>query len=154
RRTLAAKIGGVNHVLAAVDPARLRLFVTFGSIIARTGMPGEADYGLANEWLARITERFQAEHPACRCLCVECAVCAGTGMGQRLGRIDALVRQGITPISPDAGAAMLRRLLGQRLPPVVVVTGRFGEPATLQVQKPDLPFLRFLERPRVQYPGV
>ena len=31
------------------------------SIIARTGMPGEADYGLANEWLTRSTEQFHEE---------------------------------------------------------------------------------------------
>jgi enediyne polyketide synthase len=36
----------------------------------------------------------------------------------------------------------------------VVVTGRFGEPPTLKVEQSDIPFLRFLEKPMVHYPGV
>jgi enediyne polyketide synthase len=155
RNTLAPKVGGFRNVLAAVRPERLRLVVTFGSLIARTGLRGEADYALANDWLTGLTERFQAEHPACRCLAVEWSVWSGVGMAQRLGRVDALMRQGIVPLPPDAGIAWLRDLLCRRLPAVaVVVTGRFGEPPTLQVERAALPFLRFLELPRVHYPGV
>jgi enediyne polyketide synthase len=155
RQTLAPKVAGARNVLAALDPARLRLFLSFGSIIARTGLQGEADYALANEWLTRLTERWQAEHPHCRCLTVEWSVWSGTGMGERLGRIDALTRAGITPIAPDEGVSILRALLARRLPQTsVVVTGRFGDPPTARLERPDLPFLRFLERPRVYYPGV
>ena len=155
QRTLAPKLQGLRHVLAALDPEQLRFLVTFGSIIARTGMHGEADYALANEWLARLTTRFQAEHPACYCLTVEWSVWSGVGMGERLGRIDALRREGITPIPPDVGVAVLQQLLARRLPSTsVVVTGRCGEVPTIQVERPELPFLRFLERPRVFYPGV
>jgi enediyne polyketide synthase len=154
-RTLHPKVQGARNVLAAVNPDRLRLFVAFGSLIARTGMRGEADYGLANEWLARLVEGWQAEHPHCRCLTVEWSVWSGTGMGERLGRVDALMRAGITPISPDEGVSALRRLLAHRLPCVsVVVAGRFGDSPTHKIERPELPFLRFLERPRVHYPGV
>ncbi len=76
-------------------------------------------------------------------------------MGQRLGRVDALVQQGITPIPTDDGIRILRRLLGQRSPAVcLMVTGRYGETPTLKVEQPELPLLRFLEQPRVYYPGV
>ncbi len=34
------------------------------------------------------------------------------------------------------------------------MTGRFGDPPTLRLDRPELPFARFLERPRVHYPGV
>jgi enediyne polyketide synthase len=154
-RTLRPKVQGARNVLAAVDPGRLRLLVTFGSIIARTGMRGEADYALANEWLARLTERWAAEHPHCRCVAVEWSVWSGVGMGERLGRVDALVRQGITPIPPDEGVAILRRLVAGPLPAAsVVVAGRIGDAPTLRTEQPALPFLRFLERPRVYCPGV
>ncbi len=154
-RTLRPKVDGLQNVLAAVDPARLRLLVTFGSIIARTGMHGQADYAVANQWLTRLTERWQAEHPACRCLAVEWSVWSGVGMGERLGTMEALKQQGITPIPPEEGVRMLRRLIGRELPSVaVVVTGRFGEPPTLKLDKPELPLLRFLQRPRVHIPGV
>jgi enediyne polyketide synthase len=153
--TLAPKVQGLQNVLAAVNPDHLRLLVAFGSIIARTGLPGEADYGLANEWLVRLIERWQADHPRCRCLAIEWSIWSEVGMGARLGRIDLLLRQGITPIPTDRGIAILRHLLTQPLSTSsVVVTGRFGGLPTLQVEQPDLPLLRFLEKPRVYYPGV
>jgi enediyne polyketide synthase len=154
-RTLAPKVSGARNVLAAVDAERLRLFVTFGSVIALTGMRGEADYAVANEWLADLTAQWQSAHPHCRCLAVEWSVWSGVGMGQRLGRVDALAQQGITPITTDEGLRVFRQLLGRRsLPASVVVTGRFGEPPTLKVERPALPLLRFLEECRVYYPGV
>ncbi|HEX6292809.1 MAG TPA: type I polyketide synthase [Herpetosiphonaceae bacterium] len=155
RRTFAPKVDGLHHLLASVDADRLRVLITFGSIIARTGLRGEADYALANDWLVRLTERFAAEHPACRCLAVEWSVWSGVGMGERLGRVAALRRDGITPIPPDVGIDLLLRLLARPLPTVaVVVTGRFGELPTLQVEQPELPLLRFLEQPQVVIGGV
>lgn len=155
QQTLRPKVQGLRNVLAAIQPDRLRLLITFGSIIARMGMRGEADYSVANEWLVRLTEKWQAEHPLCRCLAVEYSVWSGVGMGQRLGGIDALVRQGVTPITPDQGIDFLRRLLKQNLPTLAVtVTGRFGDAPTLQFEQPELPLMRFLERVKVHYPGV
>lgn len=76
-------------------------------------------------------------------------------MGERLGRIDALVRDGITPIPVDAGVEMLHRLLATALPdPAVVVAGRFGTMPTLKLAPQSLPLRRFLEQPRVFYPGI
>jgi enediyne polyketide synthase len=158
RRTLAPKVAGARHLLAALASRRqdrLRLIVGFGSIIARTGLRGEAEYALANEWLALLLARHAARHPACRCLILDWSVWSGTGMGERLGTLEALTRQGIVPIPPGAGVAELMRLLAD--PAVrgeVVVTGRFGDPPTLAVERPELPLLRFLEQPRVYFPGV
>ncbi len=154
-QTLAIKVQGARNLLAAADPSRLRLFIAFSSIIGRTGLPGEAHYGLANEWLTRLTESLQTEQPGCRCLAIEWSVWSGVGMAQRIGGIDRLVRSGITPITPDEGIAVLHRLLTRPLPSVsVVVSGRYGELPTIQVERPELPLLRFLENPRVYYPGI
>jgi enediyne polyketide synthase len=148
-------VQGARNVLGAVGADHLKLFVSFGSIIARTGMRGEADYGLANEWLARLTGEWQAEHPHCRCLAVEWSVWSGVGMGERLGRIESLVQAGITPIPPGEGVAILSKLIAQPLPAAsIVVAARFGQPPTLKMEQPDLPFLRFLEQSRVYYPGI
>ncbi|MFQ5571299.1 MAG: SDR family NAD(P)-dependent oxidoreductase, partial [Rhodothermales bacterium] len=155
QETLAPKVQGLRHVLAAVDPEHLRLLVTFGSIIARMGLPSEADYALANEWLVRLTEDWQREHPHCQCLAIEWSVWSDVGMGARLGSLDALTAQGVIPIPPEKGIALLRDLLSRSLPDTaVVVTGRFGNPPTLKIEQPELPFLRFLEQPRIYYPGV
>jgi enediyne polyketide synthase len=153
--TLAPKVRGLRNLLDAVDPGRLRLLATFGSIIARTGMRGEADYATANEWLAMRTERFAAEHPSCRCLALEWSVWSGVGMGERLGAVEAMAREGITPIPPGRGVELLRDLTSRRLPAgSLVVTGRFGSAPTLRPEPMELPFLRFLERPRVTMAGV
>jgi enediyne polyketide synthase len=155
RRTLAPKVRGLDNVLGAVDAERLRLLVIFGSIIACTGLRGEADYATANELMALSAARFGRAHPACRCLTLQWSVWSGVGMGEKLGTLESLIRQGISPIPPDAGLAALRALLARRLPAsAVVVTGRFGEPPTLEIERPEVPLLRFLEKPRVFYPGV
>jgi enediyne polyketide synthase len=153
--TLAPKIRGAQNLLAAIDPDRLRLFITFSSIIARTGLPGEAHYGLANEWLTRLTENWQTAHPNCRCLAIEWSVWSGVGMGARLGMIDELTRSGITPIPVEKGLDSLRRLLCRKSKNVAaVVMGRLRDMPTLRIERPDLPFLRFLEKPRVYYPKI
>ena len=56
-----------------------------------SGSRGEADYAVANEWLARATERFAGEHPGCRCLTLEWSVWAGVGMGEQLGTLESLL---------------------------------------------------------------
>lgn len=155
RQTLLVKVQGARNLLAAVDPQKLKLLVAFSSIIARTGLPGEADYGLANEWLTDLTEEWKATHPHCRCLAVEWSIWAGKGMGERLGRADRLLQQGITPIPLDAGVETLLDLLHRPLPTTsVIAMSRFRDLPTFKIERPELPFLRFLEQPRVFFPGI
>ena len=155
QRTLSVKVQGARNLLAAINPEKLRLFIGFGSIIARTGLPGEADYALANDWLRRLIEDWKSDHPACRCLAVEWSIWSEIGMGARLMRKDRLVRQGITPIPPEQGVAILLELLRQ--PPEVVsvvVMGRYSDLPTFTIDRPELPFLRFLEKTKVYYPQI
>lgn len=154
RQTVATKVTGLDNVLSVLDPERLRLLIGFASVIGRTGLAGEADYATANEWLSSRIERYHAEHPLCRCLSLEWSVWSGLGMGERLGSIDSLVRQGIMPIPPDEGVEMLHRLLRSQTPVTVVVSGRFADSATMGLERVELPLWRFLERPRVLVPGV
>jgi enediyne polyketide synthase len=155
RRTLAPKVDGVRNVLAALDPEQLRLLVTFSSVIARTGMRGEADYAVANEWLSSQTLTWGEHNPHCRCYALEWSVWSGAGMGQRLGRIDALVRLGVTPITNDEGLRQLTDLLRSKEPSsAVVIAGRFGDPPAVRVDGGELRLARFLESVRVYYPGI
>jgi enediyne polyketide synthase len=155
RDAFGPKVTGALNVLASLDRARLKLFVAFGSIIARVGLKGEAHYALANEWLTKHTEQLSRELPSCRCVSLEWSVWSGVGMGARLDVIEALEAQGVTPITPDEGIRWLRRLIAQpATPAAVIVTGRFGRPPTVEIDEPKLPLLRFLEQPRVYYPGI
>lgn len=155
RSTLSVKVQGARNLLAAVDAEKLRLLVGFGSVIARSGLPGEADYAIANEWLRRLVEEWKVAHPHCRCLAVEWSVWSEIGMGARLARKDRLVRGGITPIPPEKGVASLLSLLRRSDELVsVVVMGRYSELPTYEIERPELPFQRFLEKSKVYYPQI
>ncbi|GAA3425934.1 hypothetical protein GCM10018953_31170 [Streptosporangium nondiastaticum] len=106
-------------------PAGLRLLVTFGSIIGRAGLHGEAHYATANEWLAETHQGGGRQAPP---------------LSRRLHGVVGLVRrrhgraavggggagpQGISPITPQQGVQIMRRLVADPdVPPVVVISGR------------------------------
>ena len=52
-------------------------------------------------------------------------------------------------------STLFRQLVSAPAPTVpLVVAGRFGIPPALPIEGGELPLLRFLERPRVDYPGI
>ncbi|WP_158851247.1 type I polyketide synthase [Saccharothrix deserti] len=153
--TLAPKVDGLRAVLDAIDLERVELLVTFGSIIGRAGLRGEAHYATANDWLTELTLDFGRRHPRTRVLALEWSVWSGAGMGERLGVVEALMRDGITPISTEQGIAVLREVLADpSAGPVLVVSGRAAGLPTLEMARDELPLARFLDRVLVHYPGV
>jgi enediyne polyketide synthase len=155
RRTLAPKIDGLDAIMAAVDPARLRLLVTFGSIIGRAGLRGQADYATANDWLTDLTARYAETLPDCRCVALEWSVWAGAGMGERLGVLESLIREGVSPISLDDGITTLLAILGrEQAPSSLVIMSRADDLPTVTLVPRELPLVRFLDRPLVHYPGI
>ncbi|HTI23723.1 MAG TPA: type I polyketide synthase [Kutzneria sp.] len=155
KRTLAPKIDGLDAVLTATDPATLRLLVTFGSIIGRGGLRGQADYAVANDWLTELTHRVGRDFPNCRCLALEWSVWAGAGMGERLGVLESLIRDGIAPIPLEDGIDILRRVIADpAAPDAMVIMGRADGLPTLTMPQRELPLRRFLESPQVHYPDV
>ncbi|MET8367003.1 SDR family NAD(P)-dependent oxidoreductase [Micromonospora sp. NPDC005252] len=155
RHTLAPKVDGLRAVLDAVEKPRLRLLVTLGSIIGRAGLRGEAHYATANDWLAEETTAFSRAYPECRTRCLEWSVWSGVGMGERLSVVESLSREGVTPITPDQGIAILRRLVADTTAPVVVViSGRTEGIHTVRYHQPALPLLRFVDRALIRYHQV
>jgi len=155
-RTVRPKSTGLDHLVAATDPQSLRLLLAFGSIIGTGGMPGEAHYALANDWLRHDVEEIAERLPQVRCRVVDWSVWSGVGMGEKLGLLQSMLRRGVSPISVDEGAAWCRRLVdASDAPTAVVVTGRYGQLPTLPMAGDDaLPLHRFLDTPLVWYPGV
>ena len=155
RATLAPKIDGLRAVLGAVDGDRVRLLITFGSIIGRAGLRGEGHYATANDQMTELTRRFAQEHPGARAIACEWSVWSGAGMGEKLGVVEALQRDGITPIPADVGIDLLRRVVADpTTPDTLVISGRTGGLETLPVEREELPLRRFLDRPVVHYPGI
>ncbi|WP_069170204.1 type I polyketide synthase [Streptomyces griseus] len=155
RSTFAPKVEGLRTVLETVGAQNLKLLVTFGSIIGRSGLRGEAHYATANEWLADLTEQVARDHPGCRARCVEWSVWSGVGMGEKLSVVESLSREGIVPLSPDQGVEILLRLIADPDAPVVtVVSARTEGIATVRRDLPPMPLLRFTGTPLVRYHGV
>ncbi|WP_331755343.1 SDR family NAD(P)-dependent oxidoreductase (plasmid) [Streptomyces sp. NBC_00846] len=153
--TFAPKVDGLRTVLDAVGEENLKLLVTFGSIIGRAGLRGEAHYATANEWLADLTEKVARDHPDCRALCMEWSVWSGIGMGEKLSVVESLSREGIVPVSPDQGVGILLRLISDPDAPVVtVISGRTEGIGTVRRDLPPMPLLRFTGTPLVRYHGV
>lgn len=155
RKTVEPKVGGLRAVLDAVDQDRLKLLVTFGSIIGRAGLRGEAHYATANDWMTELTVRFGQQHPETRVVALEWSVWSGTGMGEKLGVVSALMRDGITPIPMESGISTLRHVLGDPdAPTTLVVCGRTAGLPTLALAPRELPLTRFVDRAVVHYPGI
>jgi len=152
--TLKPKVNGLENLLAAVNKEKLRYLIGFGSIIAETGMPGEAHYGLANQWLAQLGKEFQGQYPDCKTLLMEWSVWSGAGMGERLGSVESLAQQGITAISINQGVDILVKQLAQPHKEPVIVSGRLPDSPTLKLGIPELPFYRFLEKIAVYFPAI
>ena len=64
--TLGPKCVGIEHLLAALDPARLETLVAFGSTSGRLGGVGQADYSAANDMLAKIVGRARRSRKGLR----------------------------------------------------------------------------------------
>src|SRR5690606_16456275 len=119
------------------------------------GLPGEAAYAIANEYLSRRCVELAATAPQVRWLSIEWSVWSGIGMGVRLGALDGLIRRGISPIPPEEGTRLLLDLLAApELPPVVMVAGRLPTTSTLEWDEETEEQGRFLESRLVSTPGV
>ncbi len=152
RAHLAPKVSGLRNLLAVVDQRRLRLLVTFGSVIGRFGLAGECHYALANGALRGEAERVAEASRGCRVLNLDWSIWSGVGMGEQLGVLDALQRLDVTPIPAREGVELFLSLLRARdVPTTVAVYGRIGG---LTQDTTEQPVGRFLERVAVHHPGV
>jgi enediyne polyketide synthase len=153
RDTLAPKTTGLELTLQALGP-QLRRLVTFGSIIGRIGLEGEAHYALANAWQTAATERWASAAPHRTALAIEWSVWGGIGMGERLGTIERLGALGVDALSTDDALEAFDRLFAKDAVGAVVVTSRFGAPPALSLGETELPILRFVDETKIHFPGV
>ena len=157
RRTAAIKVEGLRNVLASTDGQRLKLLVGYGSIIAQSGMQGNADYAMANEQLARLVNHYEGQWPHCHCLTIEWSVWADTGMGVALGSLDGLRDRGVWPIPVRAGLRQLVDLItdgAPERPARVVVGGRYAGVPTFRFARGRKARGRFLSKLIHTTPGV
>ncbi len=155
-KSLNPKLKGFRKIIQCLDKTELKFCLGFGSIIAESGMAGNADYSLANQWLQEEIANTASRFPETYFLNISWSVWGGTGMGQNLGVIENLKAKGIEPISLDNGLKFLVELF--RNPPVqcnVIVSGRYGNVPTLRQNIPtENKIYRFVEDVLVYYPEI
>jgi NAD(P)-dependent dehydrogenase (short-subunit alcohol dehydrogenase family) len=66
----AAKVQGLENLLAAIPAQQLQYLVLFSSVAGFYGNVGQADYAIANEILNKTAHRFQALYPSCRVISI------------------------------------------------------------------------------------
>jgi NAD(P)-dependent dehydrogenase (short-subunit alcohol dehydrogenase family) len=152
-RTLAPKTKGLDVALQALSPG-LRQLITFGSIIGCIGLEGEAHYALANAMQTAATKTWASAGVGRHALAIEWSVWGGAGMGESLGLIERLSGRGVDAISVDDALVAFERMIMQGTIGAVAVTSRFGPPPDLLLGAPELPALRFVDEPRIHFPGV
>jgi enediyne polyketide synthase len=150
-QVLAPKTRGLRAAIAACGP-RLRRIVAFGSILGRMGLKGEAHYAIANAWQSLIAEQFARKD--CHVLSLEWSLWSGVGMGHRLGSLERLARFGVDALPIEAALEVFESLLLKGAVGTFMVTSRFGPPRHVSLGAPELPILRFLDKPLLHYPGV
>lgn len=146
---LSSKCAGLAASIEACGESLARV-VTFGSIIGRFGLAGEAHYALANAEQTRLLAAIAAARPGLSALAIEWSVWSGAGMGERLGVIERLAAEGVDAIDLDAALDEFETLALSATQGAIVVTSRFGSNAPLDGGVP----LRFVDRPLVHTPGV
>ncbi|MGI5201863.1 SDR family NAD(P)-dependent oxidoreductase [Spirillospora sp. CA-108201] len=149
----APKHHGLRALLDAVDAEGLRLLLTFGSVIGRFGLAGEAHYALANGRMRELARTLARDLPDCRVANLDWTVWSGVGMGERLKVLDDLARAGVAPVPPGRGTGLLAQA-AESSPPShsLVVSGRLPQLGREGEAAPD--GHRFLRRVRAWTPGV
>lgn len=154
--TLAPKVNGLRNLADGVNMLQVKFVISFGSVIAETGMEGNADYALANEWMRNEMNKLSAIYSATKFLNIEWSVWGGTGMGQNLGVLETLKSRGIQPISLDNGLQVFLHTL-KNMPHTtnIVVSARYGKLNTIKHTAGNISGLyRYVEEAKVYYPGI
>jgi len=146
KNTLSVKVDGLSNIIDSIDKAQLRYVVGYGSIIAQSGMQGNADYAFANDQLAIYINDLGQELSNCKCYTLEWSVWDETGMGANLNSIAKLKEQGVYPISVKRGVEILENILADNecSSGRYIISGRYGSIPTLTFNKRKLYQGRFV----------
>ncbi len=156
RETTKVKIEGLDNIITGLQNIdEVKTIVSYGSIIAQSGMQRNADYAWANDQLAIYTTQLQKEFPRCKCMTLEWSVWDETGMGVALNSIEHLKAQGVWPIPVKQGIEKLQSLYADNeATGRFVITSRFNNIGTIIFSKQRFSLGRFIGDVRDYVPGV
>ncbi len=133
-RVLETKVKGLEVLLSVSKEDRLKYFVLFSSIAARTGNQGQCDYAMANEVLNKTARKLSAAHPSCKYLSMNWGPWEGGMVNDGLKR--EFNKKGVALIPLKQGAKQLLKEMGQPLNnPEIVIGGFASSPENLKDPK-------------------
>ncbi len=145
-RVLRPKIEGLVNLVTSVKMRKLKSLMVFSSVIASSGMAGNAEYAYANEWMNQLLRRIQTRHPKISCKAFGFSVWSEVGMATRLNSVDLLRNMGIGAIPVETGCEMFRQLTEKSWPDSqLIIASRMGSLNTLRFAQSELPKKRFIE---------
>jgi len=154
-RVLRPKMQGLINLVGAVDLSTLHSLNIFSSVIATSGMAGNAEYAYANEWMNQFLKRVRGQYPTLECRAFGFSVWADVGMGVRLNSVDLLKNMGIGAIPVSQGADTFKHLMTKSWPDsTLVISSRMGSLDTLKFYAQDYPRKRFVENVLYLQPGI
>ncbi len=101
----AAKVQGLENLLATISLDTLRYLVLFTSVAGFYGNVGQSDYAIANEILNKVAHRIKAAYPACRVAAINWGPWDGGMVTPALKKV--FDERQISLIPVDDGAEML-----------------------------------------------
>ncbi len=113
RQVFDTKVAGLESLLAAAEPTRLRYLVLFSSVAARMGNAGQADYAAANEVLNKMAQRQARRRTGCRVISINWGPWDGGMVSETLKK--AFTQRNIALIPEAQGVRCL--LLEMQKPP-------------------------------------
>ncbi len=107
---LETKVKGLDALLSASKQDKLKYFVLFSSIAARTGNEGQCDYAIANEILNKTAQKIAQEDSGCKFLSINWGPWEGGMVNTSLKK--EFLKRGIDLIPLKAGARQLLKEMG------------------------------------------
>ncbi len=104
------KVAGLNSLVSAAARDKLKYFIGFSSIAARTGNVGQSDYAMANEVLNKTLLKLSLENPECKYLAMNWGPWNGGMVNDSLKK--EFKRRKIDLIDIKAGAVQLIAEMG------------------------------------------
>jgi len=132
---LETKVKGIEALLSASKPDKLKYFVLFSSIAARTGNQGQCDYAMANEILNKTAQKLALKNFGCKFLSINWGPWEG-GMVD-ISLKNEFLKRGIELIPLKAGAQQLLKEMGsiKKDTPEVIIGAHLLKPRKLKEPK-------------------
>ncbi len=126
-RVLETKVKGLEALLSASKKDKLKYFVLFSSIAARTGNQGQCDYAMANEVLNKTAQKLYITNPSCRYLSMNWGPWEGGMVDDSLKK--EFNKKGIALIPLKKGAEQLLKEMGNKTQtgPEIIISGFASE---------------------------